>query len=101
MVMETVIKGLVPRIPEYCAMNQDFLNKDEVQKRLIIESKAPIIATNPPMAAGFLANQILMDILRRFSTIDRVFVYPPDMPGYIYFDTALLKAEVVRGIWWD
>ena len=93
-VMDSVLKGLLPEFPEYC--NSKPLRNRE---RLLEERKAPIIATNPPLATGFLADHVLLYLLRN-SSVKREVVKPPKMPGYLHFDAAKMEAKVVTGKWW-
>lgn len=99
-VQESVLKGLVPEIPEYMRDAKKLSNVSEVRRRLFDEGKAPILATNPPMATGFLANHIVLELLHQKSSLRRKVVYPPDMPGYLYFDAALMQAKIHQTIWW-
>lgn len=99
-VQGAVLRGLVPDVPEYVLNPGSFSNKMSVNKRLLTEGKAPILATNPPMAAGFLANHVILEILRQKSPIERDVVYPPDMPGYLSFDAARMSTRTVVGSWW-
>ncbi|TSC89202.1 MAG: molybdopterin and thiamine biosynthesis dinucleotide-utilizing enzyme [Parcubacteria group bacterium Gr01-1014_3] len=95
-VMNSVLNGLVPAIPEYCAEESDYQNVIRLKERLFNEGKASIIATNPPMATGFLADRVLLHLLAS-SAIKRTAIETPKMPGYLYFDAAKMKAEIVRG----
>ena len=92
---ESVLCGLLPEFPEYCAPGHRIKNRE----RLFEEGKAPIIATNPPMATGFLADRILLYLLKD-SPVKREIIQTPEMPAYLYFDAALMEAKVVRGRWW-
>lgn len=94
-VMESVMNGLLPEFPEYCERGQNFQNHRVSRERLIQEGKGAIIATNPPMATGFLANHVLLYLLRD-SDIKRDVVQPPEMPGYLYFDAAKMEAKIVK-----
>jgi molybdopterin/thiamine biosynthesis adenylyltransferase len=96
LVMENVLRGLVPELPEYRG-GADYL---AVRKRLFEEGKAAIIATNPPMATGLVGDYILFYLLRN-SDVKRNVNSPCEMPGYIYFDAARLESKVVRGKWWQ
>ncbi|NIQ14437.1 MAG: hypothetical protein GTO02_08560, partial [Candidatus Dadabacteria bacterium] len=96
--MERVIEGLLPELEEYC-FDKDFSNRDMFYKRTFNEGKAPIIATNPPMATGFLADRILVHLLGK-SSVKRNVVDVPEMPGYLYFDAAKMEAKKVEGSWW-
>lgn len=99
-VLDAVLKALVPEMPEYMGNTEIFSNIDQIKKRLFQEGKAPILGSNPPMATGFLANHVILEILRRQSPLWRDVVYPPDMPGYLLFDAAKMTAKSYSGIWW-
>lgn len=96
-VMDAVIKGLVPDLPSYYTGNDHI-----VRERLFKEGKAPIIATNPPMASGFISNHILLYLLSHLkgTTLTRDIAPPVPMPGYLYFDAALMSAKSYEGKWW-
>jgi molybdopterin/thiamine biosynthesis adenylyltransferase len=98
-VMRAVFRGLLPEIPVYTDDDAPCGNTKTIEKRLFAEGKAPIIATNPPMATGFLADHILLHLLKD-SGIKRHVQYPPAMPGYLYFDAAFMQAKVVEEKWW-
>lgn len=93
-VMNAVISGLVPEIPEYSAETETWKNRTMAEFRLFTEGRAMIIATNPPMASGFVANHVLFYLLRN-STVKRVWKRPEPMPGYLYFDAGLHVAKSV------
>lgn len=93
-VQESVLNGLVPEIPEYCGPDPEFKNRVWLHQRLFGEGKGPIIATNPPMATGFLADRVLFYLLRN-SKVKRDIVETPEMPGYLYFDVAKMEAKAV------
>ena len=89
--MTAVIDGLVPELPEYCT-NED--RRAVILERLFGEGRASIIATNPPMASGFLADHILFYLLRNSET-KRQIVKIPEIPGYLFFDVAKMEARQV------
>lgn len=93
-VMDAVINGLIPELPEYCHSNSTHQNRRAFYDRLYREGRASIIATNPPMATGFLADRVLLHLLRN-SPISREIVPTPAMPSYLYFDAAKMEAKVV------
>lgn len=94
-VMRAVLTGLVPEIPEYGANTDEFSTVANAEERLTKELRAMIIATNPPMATGFLANHLLFHLLRD-SGVKRDVQKPAAAPGYLYFDTGLHVAKVVE-----
>lgn len=97
-VMEQVMKGLLPEFPNYSS-DPAFDNYRVSRRRLQEEGKAAIVATNPPMATGFLADRMLLYLLRD-SLVRRDIVETPAMPGYLYFDAARMEAKVVTERWW-
>ena len=96
LVMERMIAGLVPELPEYVsAQTPEGSNRKAVRKRLMEEGKASIIATNPPFATGFLADRVLLYLLRD-SAVRRDIVPTPEAPAYLHIDAAKMEARVVR-----
>ncbi|MDR3547679.1 MAG: ThiF family adenylyltransferase [Candidatus Pacebacteria bacterium] len=93
-VMECMLRILVPRLPEYCSGFADYRTADAVRERLFGEQQASIIATNPPFATGFLANHVLLYLLRN-SRIERTTIAPPEPPGYLYLDSVLMQARSI------
>lgn len=89
-VQEAVLRGLFPEIPEYMADKDIHFDKVGL----------PMLANNHPISTGFLASHIILEILRKKSSLKRKVVYPPDMPGYLYLDAAQMRAEVRQTIWW-
>ncbi len=94
-VMDAMLRFAAPEIPEYSADLSVYSTVEQLKRRLFEEGKASIIATNPPMASGFLANQVLFHLLQK-STVKRSFVLCPDMPGYLMFDAAHMITEVKK-----
>ena len=92
-VMESVLEGLVPELPDYY---QGGGNAEIVRQRLFTEGRASIIATNPPLATGFLADRVLLYLLRNSQT-KRCVVETPKMPAYLYFDAARMEAKTMNG----
>lgn len=94
MLIERVNAGLLPELPEYKGGDRTLFIK-----RLIVEGKASIFATNPPLATGFLADRTALYLLRA-SGVKRTIAHLPEMPGYLYFDAAFMNCKIVRGRWW-
>ncbi len=99
-VMKMVIDGLIPELPEYFSEASQYKNQEEFYRRLFGEGRASILATNPPMATGFLADRVLLYLLEK-SGGKRNIVATPEMPAYLYFDAAKLEAKAVIGVWHD
>lgn len=94
-VMEAMLRGLVPELPEYCPEDANYRTVDAARGRLFAENKATIIATNPPLASGFLADHVLLHLLGR-SSVRRTIPRIPPPPGYLYFDAAFMRAAIVE-----
>ncbi len=98
-VIKAAIRFAAPKIPEYSKDVTLFSTVRSVMERLKTEFTASIIGTNPPMATGFLANNVLFFLLKR-SPIKRVFTDVPLMPGYRMFDAGLGIFETRKTKWW-
>jgi molybdopterin/thiamine biosynthesis adenylyltransferase len=98
-IMNAMIRFAAPEIPEYMADTNIYSTVHAIKKRLKEKVQASIIASNPPMAAGFLSNHVLFDLLQS-SSIERNFVHAPPMPGYVFFDAGLLTCGKVETRWW-
>jgi molybdopterin/thiamine biosynthesis adenylyltransferase len=94
-IMEAVLEGLVPEIPEYGKDTSAYSTERAVYERLFMEHKAMIISTNPVMATGFLADHILFHLLKK-SPIERNLAKPVPAPGYLYFDAGFHTAKRVE-----
>ncbi|KGP64239.1 hypothetical protein EP47_04080 [Legionella norrlandica] len=93
-VMQVVINGLMPKIPDYASTaNHSYSHSSVFYQRLQQEEVVSIMASNCPMAAGFLANQVILYLLKD-STIRRDIKLPPLMPKYVYFDAAHMEIKV-------
>ena len=93
-IIDRVMLGLVPELPKY--------KKDDHEvffKRIIEEGKGAIFATNPPLSTGIVADRLVLQLLKEKGE-KRDIVYPPEMPGYLYFDAATMVAKVVTERWW-
>ncbi len=100
MVMEAMFRIAAPEIPEYSRNIKKYSSVRSLRERFLNEQRASIISTNPPMATGFLANQVLFQLLQK-SPNQRNFVLSPPMPGYVMFDAGLLKTKRTTKIWWN
>jgi molybdopterin/thiamine biosynthesis adenylyltransferase len=95
-----IMRAVVPVFPEYMTDIKDS-NHANFNRRVLGELKAPIIATNPPLASGFLSDRILLYLLRN-SDVERELIKTPTMPGYLNFDAALMKTKIVSNQkWWE
>lgn len=97
-VMNAVIRAFLPEIPEYSRIDGSS-TAQAFRDRLRNEGKASIIATNPPMASGFVANRVLLSLLERFDK-GRYVTEVHRMPAYFWFDAAHLDVKTVQGAWW-
>ncbi len=98
-VAESMARGLFFEWSEYGSDKAEAGSRDRTRRRLIAEGKGAIIATNPPLACGLVADHILLYLLRKSASSRSVVEIPP-MPGYLYFDAARMQAKVVRRAWW-
>jgi hypothetical protein len=99
-ILERMLAFAAPEIPEYATDTNSYSTVSALYHRLLNESRASIIATNPPMATGFLANHVLFHLLIH-SPIKREFISIPPMPGYLMFDAALHICKRMENAWWD
>lgn len=99
-IMENVAYGLLPELPTYSPLSAPCGNFPSIVKRMKEEGKAPIIASNPPMASGFVSDHVLLYLLKD-SGVERHITHPAPMPSYLYFDAAKMRAKQVKGIWWN
>lgn len=103
-VFVAMLDALIPELPGYDSTNFHCKWKNACVERLKTECKAPIIATNPPLASGFAANHTLIQLIK--GNVERNMIpMPPITPGYLYLDSVLMDArvverkEVLRGEW--
>jgi molybdopterin/thiamine biosynthesis adenylyltransferase len=94
-VMEAMLRILVPTLPEYCTDESEYKTEGAVRKRLMLENRASIIATNPPFATGLIGNHVLLYLVRN-SPIRRKTILLPAPPGYLFLDGCLLEARLVH-----
>lgn len=92
-IMSAVTLGLIPEGVDYTKLDQPCGNFKVVLGRLLKEAVGSVISTNPPMAGGFLANHVVLHLLRN-SPIKRNIVKLPLAPGYLFLDAAKMKAYV-------
>jgi hypothetical protein len=97
--MHLMLRLAAPILPEYYDTEQ-YSSVEGIKKRLREETRASIIGTNPMFAAGFLANHIVWELLRRKSPIKKIVPIPPLMPGYVRNDSLLQIYETQTGKWW-
>lgn len=95
-IVDAMLGAVVPAIPEYS--REEGANRATFERRLRKERKVPIIATNPPFAAAFLADRILLYLLAN-SGVERTIAPTPVMPGYLYVDAALMQAQIIEKGW--
>jgi molybdopterin/thiamine biosynthesis adenylyltransferase len=97
-VMDAMLRFAAPEVPEYSLDLNAYSTVHALHDRLQ-QGIASIIATNPKMASGFLANQVVFHVLQA-SPLQRNFQLPPAMPGYVMIDAGLLMAKSFDGKWW-
>jgi len=93
--MNRMLNAFVPELPHYGTFPDGGTILDYVLDRLLNKQQASIVATNPPMASGFLANRVLLYLLRDSGML-RTIAREPKTPGYLYFDAALMEARIVE-----
>lgn len=96
---EALLPFVAPELPEYSADTTIYSSHRLCLERLLEKNTAPIIATNPPMATGFLANQVLFELLARMGLVKRTFKCVPEMYGYHMFDAAHMITCIYEGDW--
>jgi len=95
-VIRSIVEALIPIPPNYGKVdNQNLLISDYAMNRLKQERRAPIIASNPSFASGFIANHVLFQLLKN-SGAKRDIVYPPSFPGYLRIDSGEMSAIVQK-----
>lgn len=95
LVMERMLEGLVPELPEYATDPARYSTVRMVKKRLREDGRASILATNPLFASGFLANHAVLHLLRQ-SPLCREYVLPVPAPSCLYLDSALMQARIIE-----
>ncbi len=95
---EALVDKLILMVaPEVKTFNQNEF--PAIRKRLLTESKASILATNPSFATGFLGDHIVIHLTG--NTIDHNdSFFIPKMPGYAYIDARIKTGKVVEKKWW-
>ncbi len=91
-ITDAMLRAVVPHLPDY-APSVAGVNSEAFYERVTREQKIPILATNPVMAAGFLANRILLYLLRN-SGVARCIPETPPMPAYLHIDSGFMAATI-------
>ena len=95
--MEAVLDAFIPDLPRYFSGPDGEQRNDFILRRLREEGKAPILATNPQCAAGFVANRTLLRMLAADArTAPRSIAVLPPTPGYAVFDAATFDVRIVE-----
>jgi len=92
-VMEMLVRVVTPALQDYCP-GHNVLSKQAILEQLLASGRAPILSTNPALATGFIANHVLLLLLKE-SGIMRDAAPVPPMPGYLYLDAAKMLALTV------
>jgi len=95
LVMERMLTGLVPDLPEYVLSGGGYSTVDAVRERLLRENRASIVSSTPLLASGFLATHTLFQLLRK-SDVPRVYQMPPDPPSCLIFDAGFHEARILE-----
>lgn len=93
--MHSILDCFIPDLPRYFLSPDGNQDHEHILHRLEHEGTASIIATNPPVAAGIVANQALFHILRS-NGIKRSIPTMPTTPDYFVFDSAHLTSEIIK-----
>lgn len=89
-----ILDCFIPSFPCYYAGSEGDERNAYVKERLCKEGVASIIATNPPVAAGILANQVLLYLLVARGVVRSVLPMPVS-PGYAFFDSARFETKMI------
>lgn len=90
------LRALVPRIPEY------YPGQLKEALAMVKQGTAPIHPCNPTMAAGWLADRIIMFLQQSQSSTPYNYLRMPEMPTYLWYDAGSHRMEVVNeGRWWE
>lgn len=92
--MHSILDCFIPDLPRYFSSPDGDKDHEHILYRLEREGTASIIATNPPVAAGIVANQALF-LLLRGNGLARSIPVIPATPSYYVFDSAHLSSEVI------
>jgi molybdopterin/thiamine biosynthesis adenylyltransferase len=93
-VLAATMKALIPALPRYGSKMYAYDDKEACLDRMRQEQRASILGSNPPFATGFLANWIVLQLLKnRF--VHREQPALPRTPGYLYIDAAMLQSRIV------
>jgi hypothetical protein len=84
----------VPELPRYTKDLDSHDDRAACIQRLRNEQKASIIGSNPPLATGLIANQIVLQLLSLHGHA-RDIPPLPRAPGYVYLDSAHLCMKQV------
>lgn len=95
LVMERMLRGLVPELPEYVFKGGGYSTVSAVRERLLTEQRASIVSSTPLLASGFLATHTVFELLRN-TPIPRVYQMPPEAPGYLIIDAGYHEARIVQ-----
>ncbi len=94
-VMEQLLAGFAPELPEYCAPESGVSNIEYLKRRLREDGSVSIFPTNPIFAAGKLADDVAMYLLRN-SGVKRNIVAPEPAPGCHLMDAELMQAKILK-----
>ncbi|MEK7510770.1 MAG: ThiF family adenylyltransferase [Patescibacteria group bacterium] len=95
-VMQAVLAVFVPDLPQYFTGPGSMERNAFVLRRLQEEGKAPILATNPPLAAGLVADRALLRLLADDSrSALRSVATLPAAPGYVVIDALRFTITIV------
>ncbi len=93
-IIASVMSSFVPELPFYADSEQKASNHKTLRERIMKDNKPSVIGSNLAMAGGFLANHVVLYLLRNSNVKRRKLPRYPSAPGYIYFDSAFVKAAI-------
>jgi len=93
--MQIAMDCFLPNLPQYYAGVMGKARNAFILERLEREAVASIVATNPLTAAGIIANQTLLHLLREQNVSVRNIAPLPVSPGYMLFDSAYCTATTI------
>lgn len=94
LVLSAVMTNFVPELPFYAPEDQVASSHNALRKRIMDDGKPSVMGCNLSMAGGFLANHVILYLLRNSHVKRSKLPQYPRAPGYIYFDAAFIKAKI-------
>ncbi|MBA3788806.1 ThiF family adenylyltransferase [Patescibacteria group bacterium] len=99
LIIKRMTRAVAPGLPEYRPHATE-TDHQAFSRRLYEEGRVPILGTNPLFAAGFLADRLVLYLLRKSGTPREIRLLP-EMPGYLYMDAACVEGKFSTKGWFD